>query len=79
MVVYKANKVLENFRKEWENKMEAILPLQKKYLGILVDTKLSIGKQGAIAAQVADGILGCVRESRACRLREVSFPSAQHW
>lgn len=59
--------------------MEAILPLQKKYLGILVDTKLSIRKQGAIAAQVADGILGCNRESRACRLRELSFPSAQHW
>lgn len=28
VVVYKVSKVLEKFRKEWENNMETILPLQ---------------------------------------------------
>lgn len=28
VVVYKVSKVLEKFRREWENNMEAILPLQ---------------------------------------------------
>ncbi|GAB0187927.1 cAMP-dependent protein kinase inhibitor alpha [Grus japonensis] len=40
-----------------------------KDLGILVDIGLTMSQQGALAAEKASGVLGCVRQSIACRWR----------
>ncbi|KAK4817027.1 hypothetical protein QYF61_026033 [Mycteria americana] len=45
--------------------------LAEKDLGVLVDTKLTMSQQCALAAKAANGILYCIRQSTASRLRKV--------
>jgi len=44
---------------------------RKGTVGVLVDTKMNMNKQCALALKKSDGSLGCMRQSIASRLREV--------
>ena len=43
-------------------------------LGVPVDTKLNVSQQCVLATKKANGILGCVRQTIAGRLREEIMP-----
>ena len=52
--------------------MESILT--EKDLRLLVDSRLSISHQCALAAKQANGIMGCIRQNTASRWRELILP-----
>ena len=46
-------------------------------LGALVDNRVTMSQQCALAAKKANGILGCIKRSVTSRSRGFSFPSTQ--